>query len=124
MPAKTTPPRRAWTRATVVAAIRSLYQQGSSMTSVWLDDRSLYTAAARLFGSLTTALAILGIQRPSKVKWTQGRVLEAIQARRRQGLPIRNVCVCNAGLVLAARRYFGTWRAAHNAVEATVGSDQ
>ena len=115
MPAKTTPTRRTWTRATVVAAIRVRHQQGLSMTSVWRDDRSLYTAAARHFGSWTGALAALGIRRPSNVKWTHERVLEAIQARHRRRLSLTEVFQQDSRLYDAGKRRFGSW---HRALEA------
>ncbi|MAE40169.1 MAG: hypothetical protein CML07_04490 [Psychrobacter sp.] len=112
MATKRTPHRRKWTRATVVAAIRSRHQQGLSMTCVWRDDRSLYTAAARHFGTWTGALAALGIRRPSKVTWTKQRVMEAIQARQRRGLSLTHVFQQDSKLYDAGKRRFGSWQRA------------
>jgi hypothetical protein len=96
----------------VVAAIQSRREQGLSITSVWREDRPLYGAAKRHFGTWNNALSAIGITRPSPQTWTKQRVIETIRDRQRQGLPVRNVHRDDNKLYLAGYRLFGTWQKA------------
>lgn len=103
---------RSWTNDEIIAAIRARHRQGT-LSSTWRDERLLCTAAQRTFGSWRQALEIAGFPQPSP--WTSERVIQAIAARRDQGLPLTGIDRLDPPLYSAAKRYFGGW---HNALRA------
>jgi hypothetical protein len=103
---------RSWSKDEIIAAIRTRHRQGT-LTSTWREERHLCTAAKRAFGSWRQALEVAGFPQPSP--WTSERVMQAIDARRAQGLPLVGIDRINPPLYSAAKRYFGGW---HNALRA------
>ena len=53
-------PRRKWSRAVLIEAIRARQRQGT-LSHVWKDDKSLFAAGVRWFGNWQNALAAAGI---------------------------------------------------------------
>ena len=104
-----------WTRTTVMEAIRARHKQGLSMCRAWREDRSLYGAAARIFGTWKDAISACGIEPFTRLNWTKQRVIEAIRTRQRQGLPLRGLTQLDPNFYQIAHRRFGSW---HNALEA------
>ena len=68
-------------------------------------------AAYRFFGSVSQALEAAGLA-PPPGRWTPRRVIEHIQDGRVQGRPIHIAGLGDLRLAAAAKRYFGSWRAA------------
>jgi hypothetical protein len=114
-------PRRTWTAEKVLRAIQDRHDRGLPIHRVNRHDGSLFYAAEKYFGCWSKALVAAGLNSARRRSWNPDRVLEAIRSRKRRGLPIRNVGVHDAGLARAARRHFGTWRAA---LDATDGKDR
>ena len=88
-----------------------------SRSAPWDEDRPLALAAKEYFGSWADALVAAGLlseeKRPvPKRRWTPDDVLDAIHARRRQGLPITGVRYHATSLFYAALKHFGGWRKA------------
>lgn len=108
-------PQRKWTKEAILAAIQARLEQGLSVTAIWRDDQRIYDAAVSHFGTWTNALSAVGIERPARRKWTKQEVLEAIHARQRAGLSLKNVFQSDKKLYAATYRRFGSW---HNALEA------
>ena len=75
------------------------------------EDPGLVGAAFRLFGGLQNALDAAGLE-PRSGRWTERRVIEAIQDGYVRGLPIEHSGFKNVALANAARRRFGDWPSA------------
>ncbi len=103
--------RQTWTEERVIAVIRSRYQQGS-LTTAWTTDTRLYSAAGRYFGRWSHALQAAGCLTQRHRRWSDSSVIAAIQARHRQGLPLRFESMDDRGLRDAAASRFGSWRKA------------
>jgi hypothetical protein len=108
-----------WTPDRVLRAIRERLRSGKRVhwKAVWKDARSLYWAAQRLHGSWKAALRAAGVPRARwsvALKWSPGRVLEAIRQRRRRGRAVSFSAVRRDNLALykAALRHVGSWREA------------
>lgn len=102
---------RIWNRSRVLVAIQARHNQGLPLTGIWKDDPVLACAAKRLYGSWSQAVKAAGCK-PATRRWNKQLVIEAIQARHREGLPLRGVYNDDLGLCGAARLHFGSWRAA------------
>lgn len=105
--------RRKWTPEGIIAAIQARQRQGLPMTTVCRENTSLYAAAFREFGSWYGALRAAGIQ-PFRKAWTKEDVLTAIQAYQ-PPTDLRR----GESLVMAARKFFGSWHAAVTAAGLT-----
>jgi hypothetical protein len=99
-------PRR-WSRQTVVAEIRARHQQGLPLERSHVDDLGLRQAAAVHFGTWRDALIAAGI--PIKQPWSKQRVVQAIQDRHQQGLPLKHMRFEDGVLYRAAFKYWGGW---------------
>ena len=111
------PPRR-WSRESVLAAIRSRHERGLPLIGVWRDDKGLEVAARNHFGTWENAVRAAGL--PTKMRWTKEHVIEAIQRRREQGLPLDNMRRRDGVLYRAARKQWGSWSRALQAAGVTV----
>jgi hypothetical protein len=106
-------PRR-WTKEDVLEAIRDRQRRGLPLVHVWKTDIPLSRAAKQYFGHWYEALAASGVDRPCRT-WNRAKVLAALQACHRDGVPLSQVWKIDKGLFHAGRRYFGSWP---NALEA------
>ena len=105
---KTQPPRR-WSRQEVLAAIRTRHGQGLSLTTVWREDRGLYSSAKRLFGGWTGALRAAGIHSEPPPYPNRADVIDAIRCRHGNGLPMSGGDRAFPNLYAASRRHFESW---------------
>ncbi len=102
-------PRRRWSRESILESLRAHYNRGH--TAVHLIDRNLSAAVTRFFGNLDNACEAAGLpHRPGR--WNKRRIVDTIQDYYVRGKPIRIVGFKDDRLGAAARRYFGSWRAA------------
>lgn len=109
------PNRRCWNRQRVIAIILAGYSDGGPGVAIW-KDKSLSMVAVTIFGSREQALLAAGFEPAARHTWTGARVVEAIRARHEQGLPLARPDTWHSGLSHAARRYFGTWNKALEAL--------
>ena len=108
-------PQRTWSTPIVLETIRALHRQGVLPERGGYCDSALVAAAAARFRSWHRALVAAGVRAPDEkptraFRWTAERVIEAIQNRYVQGLPL--VRGHDRHLASAAVRRFGSWRAA------------
>ena len=110
---------RKWTKQSIIEAIQDRRVRGLSLAGQ--HDSNLVAAAIRRFGSWHAAIRGAGLparknNRPAR-KWSQQKVLEEIRMRRDQGMGMICVKRTDSGLEAAARKLFGSWRAALVAAE-------
>jgi hypothetical protein len=105
-----------WPRGRILEEIRIRADAGLSVSSSVIEEQmsGLWDAARREFGTWPRAVALAGIEYPSREwswKWPRSRILEAIQDRNRKGQSLVNGDVRREvkGLSDAARRGFGNW---------------
>ena len=108
------PPRK-WSREEVLAAIHVRHGEGLSLRAVWRDDLGLYSSAKRTFGSWTAAMREAGIELAKPAYRNRQDVIDAIRLRHRDGLSLSGGDRAFPTLFSAARKHFGTWRAAMEA---------
>jgi hypothetical protein len=99
-------PRR-WSAAKVVRELQTRLAQGLSLKAD--DNKRLWKAARRYFGSWHEALEAVGVKRERPRRWTKQMVLDEITAGQRQGLFEDTTRPCCRGLGSAARTFFGSW---------------
>lgn len=101
-------PRRyqRWSKEYVLQQLRARHRL--SQYNISILDPPLAAAAVRLFGGLRRAWDAAGIE-PKDHRWTEKRIIEAIQDRYIRGLPMSSKQFGNPSLVHAARRQFGSW---------------
>jgi hypothetical protein len=104
-----------WSRARVFEEIRALQASDAFEHTTWTENRKLAAAAKRHFGSWRLALIAAGVLAPHerrrcRRKWTDQRIIAAIQDRYIRGLPL--VANHDKNLATAASRNFGSWHAA------------
>jgi hypothetical protein len=99
-------PRRKWSKERVITGLQIWHDQAEK--DIRRFDAGLAGAAARLFGTLGNAMEAAGVE-PKNRRWTDRRVIEAIQDRYVQGLPINVPGFGDKPLAGAARRRFGSW---------------
>jgi hypothetical protein len=121
----TTPPR--WSLERVVAELRALHARGELGSTHELQQRgygTLVAAAIRYAGSWGKAVRLAGAKYSPRRSWTEESVLREIRARHRNELSLNatDVLTDDLRLAAAARRYFGSWRAARTAAGARFGS--
>jgi len=109
-----------WTPERVLAEIRALHARGESLqlaqARVW-QWGSLEQEARRFFGSWRAAVRAAGFdpdEEGLRVRWTPESVLETIRADHAAGLDLsaKGQRARGTALINAARRFFGSWRAA------------
>lgn len=96
---------RQWSKELIVRELRAWHRAGMSSRNVPLD-----AAAICHFGSMGAAYVAAGIDPYSNNRWSQQRVIEAIQDRHVRGLSLKSKDDCN--LSRAGARLFGSWNAA------------
>jgi hypothetical protein len=101
-----------WSKQRVIDELQTLRRQGSFENSTRVPDVNLLSAARRQFGCLHKALVAAGILTPGDTlrrnkKWTRQQVIQAIQNRYLQGLPM--TYAGDRNLAAAARKCFGSW---------------
>src|ERR1041385_5558262 len=111
--------RQAWSRERVIKEIRKLHRAGHHMSSsaiVGAGREDLVLAAIKYTGGWVQARKEAGV--PFKAKrlfnmpvWDAATVVAEIELRHRQGLPLA-LSKSPKSLTCAARRVFGSWRAA------------
>lgn len=107
--------RKPWTKESVIEAIRS---RKPNRGRIRLNQR-LVSAAERLFGSTQAALTAAGIDRRVAVlrqrTWNRQTIIAALREYAAQGASCHLGWKRDPPLWVAARRVFGTWRAAKTA---------
>ena len=111
------PARRIWTEARVVATIQDHYVAGAPLHSARLIERSLVAAAKRRFGSWPAAIEAAGLHNKIALKelprrWSRELVIQEILAWHRSGRSLAEIHCSNRSLNRAAKKWFGSWRAA------------
>ncbi len=110
--------RKRWTPDGVIEAIRQLDRQGVPLhyASAYRKGGGVNAAATKHFGSWDEALAAAGYDpqrvRRSRQRWTREGILDLIRSRVARGLPIKSYSVRPHSAKGAAKRIFGSWRAA------------
>lgn len=106
--------QRPLTRKEVLAKLKAIAALGKPVLAAHQQPR-LATAAIRHFGSWRRAVkAAGGTSGIGRVTWTPARVIDAIRAAERDGLPTNSARVMrrDRNLYMAGRRRFGSWAAA------------
>lgn len=98
--------RKRWSRELVIAELRAWHCQ--SHEDLRAADPALAHAAARLFGTLDTALDAAGVTPKNRRRTTQ-QVIETIQDRFVRGLPLNMAGFGDKNLAALAKRRFGSW---------------
>lgn len=112
------PPGGRWSKRRIVEAIQDGYVKGRPLQIAGFRDVRLATAAKRHFGSWRVAVDAAGltsrIPPPSRHQrtWSPTAVVLAIQEHYQAGFPSPSVWQTDSGLYSAAKKHFGTWRAA------------
>ena len=104
---------RQWTDEAILAAVRNWLAQGRTVTRLWREDKGLYYAAVRRWGSWSAVMAAAGLKSKPRRKWSEDRVIKELQAwRRRCG---NNLRLDDHALAGAATRLFGNLEQAFEA---------
>ena len=111
---KPNPPRK-WSPEEVLRAIRRRHEQHLSLRAAWREDPGLCSSARRLFGSWTAAIRAAAIEPAEPAYPNPQDVVDAILLRHCAGLPLSGGDRAFPTLYWAARKRFGTWRAAMEA---------
>ena len=104
--------RERWSKRRVIERLQA-WEAKFGNGNVRHCDPKLADAATRLFGRLDTALEVAGLEPPPR-RWTDARVIAAIQDRYIKGGPVHIEGLGDVRLANAAKRRFGSWA---NAVE-------
>lgn len=103
-----TSPRR-WSRERVLQALQDHYRRGQ--VKVYEFDVGLADAGRRYFGNLNNALEAAGLS-PPPGRWNERKIIAMIQDYYVKGLPLEFRGCKDRFLAEAAKRHFGSWRAA------------
>lgn len=109
--------RERWTKRRVVERLQA-YDERVGITNLSATCPRLADAAARLFGGLDAAFEAACVE-PSPRRWTDERVIAAIQNRYVAGHQRHVDGLGDLRLANAARRRFGSWQAAVEAAGLT-----
>lgn len=117
--------RRRWTPELVLEAIRVWHGRGAFSEGDQIADVGLMIAARRRFGGWHRALVAAGVRSPGadegrRWKWPRQRIIEALQDRYIQGLPM--IADHDKSLAGAVVRVFGSWHAGLLAAGIPVGA--
>lgn len=106
----------AWSKSAVVRRILELEASGSLVTKKYVctTQKDLCRAGVRLFGSWTATLRAAGVDIEAishRRVWTKDRVIRAIRALGRRGVPLncKSVEAVERGLWHAGYKRFGSW---------------
>lgn len=118
------PQYQKWTKKKIVDCIRDLNRRRQGLKNIWNEDGPLACAAKHHFGGWHDALIAAGVMtetdRPEpRQQWCSQRVIDKIRSLEQQGESLSSVVSRNRLLVLAAKRYFGTWGKALQAADVT-----
>jgi hypothetical protein len=105
------PNQRRWSAERVIQELQARFPDGQARGNTAKQDQSLTFTAKKYFGSWQDALLAAGIE-PRQPKWSEARVIEAIQDGYVQGRPIEVAGFGDKCLEHGARRRFGNWPAA------------
>ena len=72
--------RNRWTPRSVVVAIQARHAAGHALCRTWREDKSLFRAAVRWFGSWADAMKTAGFEPIERERWTRQRVIERLRA--------------------------------------------
>ncbi len=109
-----------WDSDMLVNTIRKMYKDGEPLDAVYMrkHHQKLLSAGEGIFGNWKTTIMVCGIDydkvRRKREKWNKKNVLEAILERKQRNLSLsyKRTYHENSGLVNAAMKNFGSWRAA------------
>jgi hypothetical protein len=110
-----------WDRQRIIDALRELHRRGIPLwsRSIRQSHRPLYSAARHWFGSYSLAIKAAGldygqIRQMTMGRWNKKTVVRELRKLRREKVPLHHAAIerHRADLVLAAYRYFGTYKAA------------
>ncbi|MCY2976962.1 MAG: hypothetical protein NTW52_20090 [Planctomycetota bacterium] len=110
--AKKPPPYNAWSKRSVVEAIRKRHSDGASLERTSRDDRLLYSAGKRLFGNWSAAMEAAGYPRPKREYYTADEVRLRIIDLYENGLALSLKSQNDQKLRRSAKKHFGGWRRA------------
>ena len=99
-------PCQRWTKATIVQSLRRRHEQGPPLSHTWTDDKPLFRAAVRKFGSWHGALRAAGLETRPYRKWSRERVVDALRSQYRQHRSVARRW--DPALAGAAYRCFGS----------------
>jgi hypothetical protein len=108
---------RKWTKQRVIDAIQDRHVRGLAITRIERRNRTLVAAAREYFGGWKGALEAAGLTahyvatRAPRI-WTPDSVISEIRAFKQHGWPLTKVWQKDPTLYSAAKKHFGTWRAA------------
>jgi hypothetical protein len=100
-------PRRQWNKPLLIQEIRQWYRRDPPPGRVWQENRALYAAASRYFGSWDKALRAAGIENRRRI-WSADLVL--IELRSKYPRMNAGISIEDKGLAIAAKKYFGSCR--------------
>ena len=98
--------RRKWSEDRVIQSIQTWQADGRPVNHIWKEDKPLFLAAKRRFGTWCAALAAAGIESEPRKEWSEYRVIKEIQALGVFATMIRQSE--HHALAGAAVRYFGS----------------
>ena len=108
------PPRShgGWSKDAVIEAIRERHRRGKSLWRTNREDRALYEAGKRWFGTWTNARAAAGHPKRESPFYSADEVRMAIIELYERELPLKFASHRDERLRRSARKHFGGWRAA------------
>lgn len=122
------PQQRHWTRNELFALLRAIRKERETVTYKALGKiqrpgfLSPLKSVEYHFGTLSRARVAAGLPASEwrSRKWSRAGVIDAIRARVKKGQSVRTGAIQEdaGGLLVAAKRYFGTWRKAAQAAGA------
>jgi hypothetical protein len=98
--------QESWSRTRIISIIRHRAEHGPPLNKVWNDNKPLFSAATKKFGSWQAALAAAGVPFRKFEKWSKEKVITNLQStyfgqsRFRETYP---------QLEEASRRFFGSF---------------
>lgn len=107
---KRPPPYNQWSKESVIVAIRRRHHEGACLSRTNRDDRALYEAGKRLFGTWTAAREAAGFAEPPRNFYSADEVRLKIIELYDQELPLRFASHRDEKLSRSARKHFGGWR--------------
>lgn len=106
------PLNHGWSQETVIDAIRERHRNRQSLWRTHLDDRGLYEAGKKHFGTWTAARAAAGFPKPTREFYSPDEVRLAIIDLYERELPLKFSSHRDENLRRSAIKHFGGWRKA------------